>query len=131
MYFLLPLALLALCWMALIRPQQQRVRRQRTMLRAVQPGDEVVLAGGLVGIVREVGEVRARVEVAPGVVVTVLVPAIQSLARDTVPAATGSPTADARESGPSAIGAADHDDDADPAIPAAAPTEAHRDEESS
>ncbi len=95
MYLLLPLVLLALCWVALIRPQQQRVRRQRTMLRTIEPGDEVVLAGGLVGTVRELGDARAQVEVAPGVVVTVLVPAIQSLAHDAVAPTAGSQTPEA------------------------------------
>jgi preprotein translocase subunit YajC len=130
MYFLLPLALVALCWVALIRPQQQRVRRQQTMLRAVVPGDEVVLAGGLVGTVREVGEVRARVEVAPGVVVTVLVPAIQSLAGDAVPNGAGSSAADRRGPAPAASGAAGHDDPG-PATASASAPEADRDEEES
>jgi preprotein translocase subunit YajC len=59
-------------WLLLIRPQQQRVRRQQGLLESLQEGDEVVTAGGMVGRIRTLHDDRADIELAPGVVVTFL-----------------------------------------------------------
>ena len=67
--FLLPLALL---WVLMIRPQQQRVRQAREMTAALDVGDEVVTAGGIYGTVTEADTDILSVEVAPGVVLRVL-----------------------------------------------------------
>ena len=67
--FLLPLALL---WVLMIRPQQQRVRQAREMAASLDVGDEVVTAGGIYGIVTEAEGGILSVEVAPGVVLRVL-----------------------------------------------------------
>jgi preprotein translocase subunit YajC len=67
--FLLPLALL---WVLMIRPQQQRVRQAREMTAALDVGDEVVTAGGIYGTVTEADSDILSVEVAPGVVLRVL-----------------------------------------------------------
>ena len=70
---LLPLLLLgAVMWLLLIRPQQQRVRRQQALLQALQVGDEVITAGGMVGRIRALTDDRASIELAPGVVVDFL-----------------------------------------------------------
>jgi len=63
----LPLVLLALMWVLLVRPQQQRVRRQRELIAALEVGDEVVTAGGVVGRVVGLEGDEVRLEVAPGV----------------------------------------------------------------
>jgi preprotein translocase subunit YajC len=67
--FLLPLALL---WVLMIRPQQQRVRQVREMTASLEVGDEVVTAGGIYGTVTEADADILSVEVAPGVVLRVL-----------------------------------------------------------
>jgi preprotein translocase subunit YajC len=67
--FLLPLALL---WVLMIRPQQQRVRMARQMTASLEVGDEVVTAGGIYGTVTEADPDILSVEVAPGVVLRVL-----------------------------------------------------------
>jgi preprotein translocase subunit YajC len=56
----------------LLRPQQQRVRRQRQLINAVGVGDRVVTAGGLIGRVVDVTDDRLHVEIADGVVVELL-----------------------------------------------------------
>jgi preprotein translocase subunit YajC len=69
----IPLLLLgAMMWLLLIRPQQQRVRRQQALLAALEVGDEVVTAGGMIGRIREIDGDRARIELSPGVVVEFL-----------------------------------------------------------
>ena len=67
--FLLPLALL---WVLMIRPQQQRVRQAREMTASLEEGDEVVTAGGIYGTITEADADILSVEVAPGVVLRVL-----------------------------------------------------------
>jgi preprotein translocase subunit YajC len=83
---LLPLLLLgAVMWFLLIRPQQQRVRRQQALLQSLEVGDEVITAGGMVGRIRSLDDQRAAIELAPGVVVDFLRGAIsQRLVEPTV-----------------------------------------------
>ena len=70
---LIPLALLGLMmWFLLIRPQQQRVRRQQALLSSLQVGDRVVTAGGMIGEIVQLTDDRASVQLAPGVVVEFL-----------------------------------------------------------
>ena len=64
---LFPLVVLALMWVLLVRPQQQRVRRQRELIAALEIGDEVITAGGVVGRVVGLDPDEVRLEVAPGV----------------------------------------------------------------
>jgi preprotein translocase subunit YajC len=66
---LLPLLLLGvMMWLLLIRPQQQRVRRQQSLLQALEVGDEVITAGGMIGRIRALRGDRVEIELAPGVV---------------------------------------------------------------
>jgi preprotein translocase subunit YajC len=47
-YVILPLMLAAMWWFT-IRPQQQRLREQRALVAALEVGDVVLTAGGIVG----------------------------------------------------------------------------------
>jgi len=67
MAFFLPLVLLALMWVLLVRPQQQRVRRQQELISSLEVGDEVITAGGMVGRITAIEGEEIRLEVAPGV----------------------------------------------------------------
>ena len=65
--FVILLAMFALLWLLLIRPQRQRLQEQRRLHAEVEVGDEILTAGGLYGVVREVGEDDDLViEIAPG-----------------------------------------------------------------
>lgn len=72
MELIFPLVVLGLMWLLLIRPQQQRVRRQQELVASLQVGDEVVTAGGAMGRIVALDADEARIEVAPGVVVRFL-----------------------------------------------------------
>jgi preprotein translocase subunit YajC len=49
---LVPLALLIVVfYFALIRPQQKKAKAQAQLLKSVRPGDKVVAAGGILGVV--------------------------------------------------------------------------------
>ncbi len=67
MELLFPLLVLGLMWVLLVRPQQQRVRRQRELVSSLEVGDEVVTAGGAIGRIVELDDDEVRLEVAPGV----------------------------------------------------------------
>ena len=69
---LVPLLFVGGMWLLLVRPQQQRVRRQRELVASLQVGDRIVTIGGIVGTVVSLTDDEARVEVAPGTVLTLL-----------------------------------------------------------
>jgi preprotein translocase subunit YajC len=50
---LIIVALFALLWVLMIRPQRAKAQQQQRMLGDVAPGDEILTVGGLYGIVQE------------------------------------------------------------------------------
>lgn len=76
----LPLFVLILVFYFLIlRPQQKRAKEQKSMISALQKGDEVVAAGGLLGRVNKVDENYVSVEVADGIIIHVQKGSIQTV----------------------------------------------------
>ncbi|MDR2187416.1 MAG: preprotein translocase subunit YajC [Azonexus sp.] len=74
---LLPMiAMFAILWFLLIRPQMKKAKEHRTLIAALQKGDEVVTGGGLVGRITKVGEAYVTLEIAEGTEVVVQRPAI-------------------------------------------------------
>ncbi len=67
--FLVPLlAMAAIFYFLIIRPQNQRMRAHRAMVEALRRGDTVVTAGGIIGKVHRIVDDReCVVEVADGV----------------------------------------------------------------
>ena len=49
----------------IFRPQMKRQKEHRSMVDALQKGDEVVAAGGLVGRITQVGDTYISMEIAP------------------------------------------------------------------
>ena len=60
-----------LMWLLVVLPQRRRQAAQKAMLESIEPGVEVLTAGGLYGDVVEVGEDELAIEIAPGVVVRI------------------------------------------------------------
>ena len=56
----------------ILRPQQRRVRTHNALVSSVAVGDEVVTAGGIVGVVKSVNERDFDVEVSDGVVLRIV-----------------------------------------------------------
>ncbi len=79
MEFLPLIALLAVFYFLILRPQQKRAKEHKAMMEALQKGDEVVTIGGILGKVTKVGEENVGVEIADNVVVQVQKPAIQNV----------------------------------------------------
>ncbi|MEQ8265841.1 MAG: preprotein translocase subunit YajC [Parvibaculum sp.] len=66
------IALFAIMYFLVLRPQQRRVKQHREMVSNVRRGDVVVTAGGLVGKVTKVDEAEVLVEIADNVRVRVV-----------------------------------------------------------
>jgi preprotein translocase subunit YajC len=62
----------AVFYLFLIRPQQRQRRAQRELVQALEVGDEVVTSSGIFGIIRELDDEAATLEVSPGTQIRVL-----------------------------------------------------------
>ena len=69
---MLPLILMfVVLYFVMIRPQMKRQKEHKSMIDALAKGDEVIIAGGLLGKVSKMGETYLGVEVANGVEIQV------------------------------------------------------------
>ncbi|HZQ66710.1 MAG TPA: preprotein translocase subunit YajC [Gaiellaceae bacterium] len=66
-FFVLILLVLFVVWLLMVRPQRRRRQAQEAMIDSLQPGDEVLTAGGLFAHVVRVFEDEVTVELSPGV----------------------------------------------------------------
>ena len=64
---LLPIALMfVLLYFMMIRPQMKRQKEQKSMVDALQKGDEIIAAGGLLGRITKVSDAYITLEIAEG-----------------------------------------------------------------
>jgi len=77
----LPLIVLviAIFYFVVIRPQTKRAKDQKTMVEALQKGDEVVTSGGQLGRVAKITENYVILEICQNIETTVLKTAVQTL----------------------------------------------------
>jgi preprotein translocase subunit YajC len=62
----LPIILMfALLYFLMIRPQMKRAKEAKAMIEALQKGDEVVAAGGIVGRITKLTDQYVTLEIAP------------------------------------------------------------------
>jgi preprotein translocase subunit YajC len=65
---MLPIVLMfVVLYFVMIRPQMKRQKEHKAMIDALAKGDEVVVAGGVIGRVAKLGETFVHVEVANNV----------------------------------------------------------------
>lgn len=81
MQFIPLIAMFAIFYFLLIRPQQKKAKEHRALLDSLKKGDQVVTAGGIHGKISAVEENVVSVEIAPGVVVKVTKSHITSVTR--------------------------------------------------
>lgn len=79
MDFIPLIAMVAVFYFLVLRPQMKRSKEMKVMIAALQKGDEVVTTGGVIGSVTRVGESYVGVEVADGVILTIQKGAIQTV----------------------------------------------------
>jgi preprotein translocase subunit YajC len=77
MSFLPIILMFVLLYFLMIRPQMKRAKEQKAMIEALQKGDEVVTAGGVVGRITKLGEQYVTVEIAPSIEIVVQRSAVQ------------------------------------------------------
>ena len=100
---LLFLAIIAIAfWLLVIRPAKARAAAQQAVVNSVEPGVRILLASGIIGTVTERGESELRVEVAPGVVLTVVDQAVLRVLEPVEPAESTGTDSAAQASSPSA-----------------------------
>jgi preprotein translocase subunit YajC len=74
----LPIILMfALLYFLMIRPQMKRAKEQKVMIEALQKGDEVVAAGGLIGRITKINDQYVTLEIAPNTEVVLQRSAVQ------------------------------------------------------
>jgi len=68
LFSLLPLVLMfVVLYFIMIRPQMKKQKEHKAMVEAIAKGDEVIIAGGVLGRVAKLGDNFLHVEVANGV----------------------------------------------------------------
>jgi preprotein translocase subunit YajC len=77
---MLPIVLMfVLLYFLMIRPQMKRAKEHKTMIDALQKGDEVVAAGGVLGRISKISENYITLQIASNVEIQVQRPAVQVL----------------------------------------------------
>ena len=77
--FLPMVAIFVVFYFLLIRPQQKKQKESRAMLEALEKGNEIVTAGGVLGRIVKLDEQYVTVEVAPNTQMVVQRAAISQL----------------------------------------------------
>ncbi|HYX64991.1 MAG TPA: preprotein translocase subunit YajC [Burkholderiales bacterium] len=78
MTFLPIILMFVLLYFLMIRPQMKRAKEQKAMIEALQKGDEVIAAGGLLGRITKLSDQYATIEIAPNTEIVVQRGAVQS-----------------------------------------------------
>ncbi len=60
-------AVAAIFYFLLIRPQQKQLKETKKMLDSLKPGDKVVTRGGMIGVISSLKEDEVELEIAKGV----------------------------------------------------------------
>jgi preprotein translocase subunit YajC len=77
---LLPIVLMfVLLYFLMIRPQMKRAKEHKQMVEALQKGDEVITAGGVVGRISKMGDAYVTLEIAPNTEISVQRASVQTL----------------------------------------------------
>ena len=75
---MLPILLMFIVlYFVMIRPQMKRAKEHKAMVEALQKGDEVIAAGGVLGRVTKVAENYVTLEIANNIEIRVQRPAVQ------------------------------------------------------
>ena len=80
--FLVILIIFGAIWLLAVMPARRKRAQHAAMQDSVGVGDEVITAGGIHGIVKELEDDRLRLEIAPAVLVTLDRRAVAAVARE-------------------------------------------------
>ena len=74
---ILVIGMFVLMYFLMIRPQMKRAKEQKQMIEALQKGDEVIAAGGLIGRITKLGDQYLTLEIAPNTEIILQKAAVQ------------------------------------------------------
>lgn len=77
--FLIIGLMFVLMYFLMIRPQMKKAKEHKTMLDAMQKGDEVIAAGGVLGKVTKMGDSYITLEIAPNTEIVIQRAAVTTL----------------------------------------------------
>jgi preprotein translocase subunit YajC len=80
--FLILIVVFGAAWLLFVLPARRRKMSHAAMQSSIDMGDEIITAGGLHGTVTAFEDEIVRVEIAPGVVVTLDRRAVAAVARE-------------------------------------------------
>lgn len=60
-------AVAAIFYFLLIRPQQKQMKETKKMLEALKPGDKVLTRGGMIGVISSLKDDEVELEISKGV----------------------------------------------------------------
>ncbi len=76
----LPIILMfVLLYFLMIRPQMKRAKETKAMIEALQKGDEVITAGGVLGRITRISDAYISLEIAPNTEINVQKASVQVL----------------------------------------------------
>ncbi len=76
----LPIILMfVVLYIFMIRPQMKRAKETKAMIDALEKGNEVITAGGVLGKITKISDAYLTIEVAPNTEITVQRGAVQTL----------------------------------------------------
>ena len=76
------IAIAAIFYFLLIRPQNKQIKETKLMLEALKTGDRVITRGGMLGVITSATATEVEVEIAKGVRTTFVRTAIASVITD-------------------------------------------------
>ena len=78
-FLFIMIPMFVIMYFVMIRPQMKRAKEQKAMTDALQKGDEVVTAAGIVGRITKVGDVYISLEITQGTEIQMQKAAVQTL----------------------------------------------------
>jgi preprotein translocase subunit YajC len=80
LWSMMPIILMfVVLYFIMIRPQMKRGKEHKTMIEALQKGDEVIAAGGVLGRISKINDNYITLQIADNVEIRVQRPAVQVL----------------------------------------------------
>jgi preprotein translocase subunit YajC len=79
MSFLPIILMFVLLYFLMIRPQMKRAKEQKQMVEALQKGDEVITAGGVLGRITRISDPYVSLEIAPNTEISVQKGSVQTV----------------------------------------------------
>ncbi len=78
LWSMMPILLMfVVLYFIMIRPQMKRAKEMKAMIEALQKGDEVIAAGGVVGKISKLNDTYVTLQIADNVEIRVQRPAVQ------------------------------------------------------